>query len=342
MAVPILHAKAVSSRWSPDLTNAARAEVIVDWLALTPFTSPRRALVAYMAELMQAGDVGTPDALLQAARASLLRKVRVEAELDAAVALSRIQPRHRATIRKLATGGINQNGLAAAFPYEDDFYSMLLSICEPPAQPGGALALLPPYSVLFKAILSESGTLLVKWSAGKWHFDEHLDNRLRFFFERKDDVLKKGGPARRISRAVLKVLVSNGLGVEVSRGNFRAPATLEEVASMACVKALVSLLDEQAIASKRDPDATSPSADTFRENTALLRSNPKNVSARKYFGSIGFHLLLWMRNVDAHSYLPRSSLLDAQLHSGVVEQAAAAAVLAWEQHGEPMKDGEPC
>lgn len=59
-------------------------------------------------------------------------------------------------------------------------------------------------------------------------------------------------------------------------------------------------------------------------------------AAAAYLAHAGVHLLLWLRHIEAHAYIPRSALVDAGLRVGVVERVVDAAVLAWKRAGNSV------
>ena len=105
-----------------------------------------------------------------------------------------------------------------------------------------------------------------------------------------------------ISAAVLEVLASNG--IVVGNGRVVEPADIATVERVPVIVAVLGLLGGKShanfVSAVARPDAY-------------------------YFRSIGFRFLVWLRHVQAHSFVARSALTDVGLTASVVQLAAIAA-----------------
>lgn len=87
-----------------------------------------------------------------------------------------------------------------------------------------------------------------------------------------------------------------------------------------------------------DPDGVKqqPLRVRFDELLAAERDGLRSGDVSEYCATAGFHVLHWLRVLDAHVYLPKTLLTDAGLSVGIVDAAVAAAVKAWANQGHPL------
>jgi len=295
-----------------------------------------------MADLMGKADVGAAPVVAQTAFKELQDKLIEEAKVDVAVALADLNGLQRARMYCLATGDMQRSKLAAALnlAQESKFMDLLNTVCQPSSGSGDdSLQLLPPYPALFSAILDPSGKLLVELLGRHWRLHELLSNRLKFFGEHSEEIMKRCGPA--ISAAVLDTLAANGIGVPLPSGSepsFRAPTTFNELKQVPSVAAIFDILNTQEATTKQRDEALSKSVHKFQD---LAGRQARDADAAKFLANAGVHILLWLRHIEAHAYIPKTALVDSGLRVGLVDRVVEVAVRTWEASGNAVKDGLP-
>lgn len=336
--------KHYAAKWPARVAEVVTHSYLVHKLTPTSsapaFTAPRPALVAYLADLMGEADVGDVDGVVQSAFSELADKMRQEAQVDSAVALAQLTQRQCTQIFFLASGSMRRADLEAAteLAKERNFMGLVDTLCQPNTD--GELRLLPPYGALFGAILDADGNMLVGWSGKEWVLHTQLRERLQFFWEHADEVQQRAGAA--ISSAVLEELAGNGIGVpaEGAAHLFRAPASLDELERLPAVKAIFDTLDTQEATAKQKDDAKSKSVKNFnRFKDDLSKGSARGVissRARTFRDCLGFQVLLWLRHIDAHAYIPKTALVDAGVTAALVDAVVRAAVRVWSDMGQPM------
>jgi hypothetical protein len=353
MAADII--KARSHKWPKPVMALVTPEFVLKLLGsgakTTSVTAQRPALVAYMADLMGAADIGSAQTVAETAFRVLQRKLSEEAKVDAAVALAQLTRRQREQIYFLATGGMRRADLQAALDraHQDDFMDLINTVCQPAITSSSSsddrLQLLAPYPALFTAILDPTGSLLVEWVHKEWRLHNPLFLRLKFFSEHAREVIKRCGPE--VSTAVLASLARNGIGVPSARGAgepFRAPATIHELQELPAVKAIFAILNTQEATKQQRDEALSDSVSKFQELSARSSAgSPKaDREAAKFLANAGVHILVWLRHIEAHAYIPTTDLVDAGLRVGIVDRAVDAAVRSWGEAGNDVtSDGRP-
>lgn len=298
-----------------------------------------------MADLMGSADVGSAQVVAETAFRVLHRKLIEEAKVDAAVALVQLTQRQREQMYFLATGNMKRADLEAALEAQHDFMDLLNTVCQPASTTTTTsderLLLFAPYSALFTAILDPTGVLLVDWVYGEWRLHNDLFLRLKFFAEHSRDVTKRCGPA--ISTAVLNFLARNGIGVPSKPGpakSFRAPATFHELEELPAVEAIFDILNMQE--ATKQHDALSRSLRDFRKLAAPPRNREDELKAAEFLANAGLHLLLWLRHVDVHAYIPKNAFVDAGMRISIVDRAVDVAVRTWRNAGNDVtSDGRP-
>lgn len=325
-----------SSKWPADIAAKVTPLLIMQWLKNSDpqsFTSARPALVAYFADIMGSASVGTAGENLLRVQSSLVNKLFSEAAVDVAVALGQLPHSLRLQLTRLARGKLSDEAFITCCPpgmVGGTFRELALLICEPP-QSGSPLILLPPYGALLAALLSDDGALLVRWT-GQWKLDARLHDRLKFFAEHRKQLLSSNYDlARSISDAALLSFAFNGIGLRTATGGYRPPATLEELDSTPAFTAIMCLLSSQEAASKQMVTALSPAHARFlseAERSAISLSDVEKskTAAGRYLATVGLEVLVWLRIVEAHAYLPKTPLMQAGLSAAIVDQAVSAAV----------------
>jgi hypothetical protein len=346
IAADIISFRRHSRKWPKDVADLITPEYVLQLLGTgadaSRITAPRPALVAYMADLMGKADVGAAPVVAETAFKELQDKLSEEAKVDAAVALADLTERQRAQIYFLATGGMQRSKLAAALDLaqESKFMDLLNTVCQPSSGSGDdSLQLLPPYPALFSAILDPGGKLLVEWLGKQWRLHELLSNRLKFFGEHSEEIMKRCGPA--VSAAVLDTLAANGIGVPVPSGSepsFRAPATFDELEQLPAVTAIFNILNTQEATKKQRDEALSKSVRKFQD---LAGRQAGDADAAEFLANAGVHILLWLRHIEAHAYIPKTTLVDSGLRVGLVDRVVDVAVRTWEASGNAVKHGLP-
>jgi hypothetical protein len=346
MAVDIIGFRRVSAKWPQDVADLVTPEYALGLLTAgaraSHLTAPRPALVAYMGDLMGKADVGTARTVAATAFKELQDTLSEEAKVDAAMALADLTERQRAQMYFLATGGMQRSKLAAALDLaqESKFMDLLNTVCQPSSGSGDdSLQLLPPYPALFSAILDPGGKLLVEWIGKQWRLHELLSNRLKFFCEHSEEIMKRCGPA--VSAAVLDTLAANGIGVPLPSGSepsFRAPATFDELKQVPSVAAIFDILNTQEATTKQCDKALSKSA---RELQDLAGRQAGDADAAEFLANAGVHFLLWLGHIEAHAYIPKTTLVYSGLRVGLVDRVVDVAVRTWEASGNTVKDGLP-
>jgi energy-coupling factor transporter ATP-binding protein EcfA2 len=364
MAEAIIRAR--SAAWPEDLKKlitpdyvlmklsspiAGSAAAAADTAALSlPQQKPRArpALVAFLAELVGLASAGVgvrknADAVADAALGELRCKLEEEVSGDAAVALASLDESQRRTIYYIAAGRLSRQGLVRRLgkgpPHR--FTELLLTLCEPSNDPDAALALLPPYSALFATILDAEGTLLVEWTGGRWKVNQELQDRLNFFGEYSDYIIKqRRSAAENVSAAVLQAMADDGFGIATGdpASPFRPVASLAEMETLPVFQAIRSVLNlQEGLKLRSGGTKLSPSMETFGNHMAAaadpMSDANKREAASDYASVIGLHVLVWLRRVEAHAYISKGALIDARLTVGVLQHWAHSAIKALKEEG---------
>lgn len=346
-----------ASSWPADVAAKVTPLLIMRWLKSSSpqsFTSARPALVAYFADMMGGAAVGTADENVLRVQSSLVNKLFMEAAVDVAFALAQLPHYLRLQLTRLAHGSLSDVAFIECCPpgmVGGTFRELTLLLCESPMT-GSPLNLLPPYGALLAALMSDDGSLLVRWT-GQWELDARLHDRLKFFAEHRKLLTSQFDLARRISDSVLRSFAFNGIGVRTTAGGSRPPATLAELDSTPAFAAILYFLSSQEAVSKQSTTALSPAHVRFMslleaERSAIIlgaSDEEKSKSAAgRYLATVGLEVLVWLRIVEAHAYLPKTPLMHAGLSAAIVDQAVAAAVGELTAIGMPFKlnaDGVP-
>ena len=281
-------AKLGSSKWPAAVAQALSPQCVVGALARSAHseaTSPRPALVAYLASLVGDGHEGSPEVLLAAAQSKLLNKLGKESMVDLAVGLSRIPPSELRTLRALADG---RPGLAISPSDHFDEFAKLL--CEPSLP----LRLLPPYGALMRNWVTPGGTMAVSITNGAVDLAHPVRKNLvaiHSFSARLTDASRAAAAS-----AVLEVVLRNGIGVVRPHAAVRAPLSLVEVASIPAIRGILLALDSESIQRGRGHSGS------WASFSRALAASPE--AQARYFGTVWFEVVLWLRHVEARVSFP--------------------------------------
>ena len=311
-----------AGEWPRALTEAITPQRIVDTLALSAhgeLTSPRPALVAFLASRLGNARAGEPSAALQEAVEGMLNKLREEAARDAALGLEQMEPAHRMQLRALADGRIG--ALAPGLRRVDDKQAALF--CEE-----GATRLLPPYGALIRSWISGDGFCAIRSVGGGVEFAPGVRNSLRAFSECRG--LVSDITRRALSLCIFDYLKRNGIGAALPGGGVRPPRTASELSAVPAILHLLAVLGKNQLFKTGGPSQSS------RELAMAMRSE---ADSQTYMLTAGFSVLLWFRHFDAHAGSPallRSDPPFRGLSCAIVEEVVrhAAKLLASQQSRE--------
>lgn len=304
---------AYATMWPPAVARAVTPQAVLAQLACSAHdqrTSPRPALVACLAALM--GDARTPgsssEQLLAAAVRALLRKLRVECEHDAAVALERMTVQQRKALCALAVKGqfLHVRDQATA-----DLAALLCEASSPPR-------LLPPLGAFLKSWVAGDG------SPSIFTEDSGLEEAVKRNLQALLTFQRQFPVAARVaaSKAALDKLASNGVGVDQPgpAQGVRAPCTLEELSLIPAVKATLRVLD--LVAQARGASECPSSAQLSK----ALRAPPGARARAELTDYAGLHILQWIRHMEARRFFVSDDLLRAGLSSAVIKEVVQAAL----------------
>ena len=303
---------AYATKWPPAVARSITPQAVLAQLACSAHdqhTSPRPALVACLASLM--GDAraagSSPEGLLAAAVRALLRKLREESVRDTAVALERMTVQQRKALRALAVLGLLPDARDEAIA---DFVALLCESDSPPQ-------LLPPYGALLRSWVTRDGKLAIS-SGGSSLAVSVAANLAKILTHSRSLPLAARKAA---SAAALKQLALNGVGVKQPGGAWGAPSTVEEIAALPAVLAILGVLDKEA---QERGEHKSP---TFAKLRSVLRAEPGSLEREQFMETAGLSIILWIRHVEAHLvFFTTDELPRAGLSSAVVKEVVQAAL----------------
>ena len=309
MAQGILAAHA--RQWPTVVAPAMSPQAVLALLAHSAHgghTSPRPALVAYLATIVVSTQLDSAEEVLEGAMEVLLAKLRSESARDTATALLRMPMSLRKALRALAVLGRPPDATLGAARF-------ILQLCET----GLPLRLLPPYNALLRSWIASDGSVSV--SAEGNCLEESVRRNLLALstFSTREKAL-----GVEISEAVLHVLARNGVGAPLAgskAGEVCAPTTVEEVAAVPAVQTILKLLDAEAIFDGRD----SKSRSSLRLRKTLDAGLGSGEQVR-FMETAGLTILMWVRNVEAHVFFEAEALPRSGLSSAVVKEAVSAAL----------------
>jgi hypothetical protein len=329
MSELILASYASSRLWPRAFTAYLSPERVCAELARAAhgeLTSPRPALIAYLADLV--GDArrgGAPEAILALARDALRLKIKEESATDTLTALIRMRSEPRQWLRALAAQDAPMRDL---WPRIGDtlsgralarFAALLCESTEPPR-------LLPPYGALLRSLVTREGELAVTLSGGRLDFAPPLRRALQLIAEHSGLMAsaKNVMTARALAAAsadVLAVLAANGVGVVEAGRAARPPLSVAEVRAVPAFESILAALDEHARRAGK-PGGSSATAALARAAAAPPREQEAYVSA------LGVCALVWLRHVDAHACFATRLTEDGGLTVAIVATAVQAAAEA--------------
>jgi hypothetical protein len=248
---------------------------------------------------------GSPEQLIAAAVRALLQKLREESVRDTAVALERMSVRQRKALRALAVLGL------LPVPHDEAIVDFVALLCEEGTPP----KLLPPYGALLSSWVSRDGSLAISSDGSRLAECVWLNLAALVTYKK---VFPKA-TRKRASQAALKMLASNGVGVDEPGGGVRMPCTSEEVNSVPAVKALMRLLN---FAKAADLSESISSA-RFSE---VLNLPPDSDKRSKFMGTAGLTIITWIRDLEAPKFFVSDDLPRAGLSSAVVKEVVQAAL----------------
>jgi hypothetical protein len=299
---------AYATKWPPAVARSITPQAVLAQLASSAhehLTSPRPALVACLASLMGSarGPGSSPDLVLAAAVDALLKKLRKESARDTAIAFERMPVQMLRALRALAVYVLapNQHDKATA-----GFIALLCETGSPPQ-------LLPPYSALLRSWVTRDGSLAI--NCGGSRLDQSVVRNLAALL-----TYMRGlpvGARKAASAAVLKQLARSGIGGEV---NAWEPSTVEEVAALPAVIAILGVLDREA---QERGERESQSSTKLR---SAQRTEPGSKERAQFMDTAGLSIILWIRHVEAHVFFISDALPRAGLSAAVVKEVVQAAL----------------
>ena len=302
---------AYATKWPPAVVCAITPQVVLAKLACSAHdqhTSPRPALVACLATLMgDARGVGSsPELLLAAAVDALLSKLREESAQDTAIALERMPVQRLKALRALAVHGLapNKHDIATA-----GFIALLCESGSPPQ-------LLPPYGALLRSWVTRDGRLAI--SSGGSSLAESVVRNLAALFTYHRSLPRAARKAA--STAALQQLARSGVGVNQPGEACGVPSTVEEVAALPAVLAILGVLDREAHARGEHESQSSAKL------CGVLRTEMSSKERVQFMENAGFSIFLWIRHVEAHVFFATDELPRAGLSSAVVKEVVQAAL----------------
>ena len=297
--------------------------------AHSELTSPRPALVAYLAGLCGDAQLGTPSDVFERATLALMYKVAEESTRDTVLALTHMSRYDLLSLRALAVSNIPLPS-SSALPFTQQTFSTFAALlCEEGVPPH----FLPPYGALFRSWITSSGELAVSFRVEDNNLDlaVHVRNNLKFLADNKaafSDSTKRAASAR-----VLASLVSNGIGtiarLDGGRTVIRAPATPEEVSNVPAIAGVLTALEEHThLVNSGRPSSS------IQMLHAALSSEQSSPLRASFMADLGLRVLAWVRHFEAHVWLAASHVHRDGLSGAVVAEAVAAAVSSLQERHE--------
>jgi hypothetical protein len=312
---------AYAPAWPPDVREHVTPQRLLDSLAYgehAGLTSPRPALLAYLASCLSDLTAAGPAETLRLGLEEVLTKLRTESRGDAAVGLERTSLVDRQALRELAVCGLSPT----AYPLS----SIAAKLCEEwvalPAGEGGAAAaaaaggqprpalrrLLPPYASLLRRWVRPDGWLSITSGSGFL-----VSRAVQSLVTLQDNWQCLGEDLlRSTSASVLLAFAEHGIGVTLPGSPIRPPTTAAELMGVPAVTFLLAAL-EHAAATAPGRGQSSHSAKAFR------RAAAEGAEAQaKFMAHAGVHVLQLLRNYCGHVSFAAS---DGALRCGITEAA---------------------
>ena len=348
MAERILASHARSHRWPDAFKELLTPQRACDELARSAhgeLTSPRPALVAYLAGLVgSGGGVGTrgggPAIVLKRAVRTLLAKLDDESLRDTVTGLLLLQPSLRMWLRKFAEQGPDTPPVKHLLLKCGNMGEAHLEFAELLCEESEPARLMPPYGALLRRLLTRDGDVAAVFSAGRVTFQKSVQDSLKCFAD-----FDKSPPSspyhitpatcKAISKAVLESLASNGVGVVEDGLAARPPLTVDEIRGVPAIAEVLAALDTlhdlaQKLSVKR-------ASDSLRK---IESASPDKKAA--YLATLGVSVLVWLRHFDGHTRFDAGFASRSRLTEAIVTEAVrvAASVLVQAQGAAFEINGE--
>ena len=340
-----LHA-AYAPTWPASVRAHVTPQLMVSSLAYgahAGLTSPRPALLAFLARRLRDYDGSAPPEALRKGLSEVLAKLRTESCSDAAVGLERMSLQDRQGLLILATHGVSptahpMSDIAELLSEDGEGAAALAEERGEAAAAGAAAAapalrrLLPPYASLLRRWVRPDGMLCISVSSGTFSLVGRTVKSLVTLQENRASL--SAAVVRSVSALVLQAFAERGIGVfdavpVTGQRALRPPATVSELVSVPAFSFLLAALERAAdIAPGKKP---SQSAKRFRSAAAAGAD-----AQAEFMAQAGLSVLLLLRNYCGHVSF---CVTDEAVRSGITEaavdyvvQGATAEVLAL--HGD--------
>ena len=313
-------AQRLHAAYAPTWPAAVRAHVTPQLLvtslaygAHAGLTSPRPALLAFLATSLRDYSGGAPPEALRKGLAEVLAKLRTESCRDAAVGLERMSLQDRQGLLKLAMHGASPT----AHPMCDIADLLCEDVGGLPAERGAAAGpaprrLLPPYASLLCRWLRPDGWLCI--SSGSFSLVGRTVQSLVTLQENRASL--SAAAVRSVSLLVLEAFTEQGIGVrdvgaQAGQRALRPPATVSELVRVPAFSFLLAALEQAAdIAPGR---RQSQSAKAFRSAAAAGAD-----AQAEFMAQAGLSVLLLLRNYCGHVSFCAT---EEAVRSGITEAA---------------------
>jgi len=147
-------------------------------------TSPRPALVAYLAGLAGSAQGGEPATVFEKAIRVLLLKVKAESLTDTVTALYRMQPELRVWLRVLAAQDLSSMSRTRLQLQDNAFGDAIIEFASYLCEASEPARLLPPYAALLCSLVTRQGELAVTpLSNGRLDYAPQLRRNLQLIVE---------------------------------------------------------------------------------------------------------------------------------------------------------------
>ena len=339
MAKRILASYARSRCWPEDFAALLTPQRACDKLARDAhgeLTSPRPALVAYLAGLVGDAKGGAPSAVLEEAVCALLLKVKAESLVDTATALIRMQPELRTWLRVLSAKDSSSKSRLRLQLKDNAFGNAIVKFASYLCEASEPARLLPPYAALLRSLVTRQGEVAVTLlSDGQLDYSPRLRRNLQLIAEHngiprhiRGSISSRAQMA--ISARVLATFSGNGIGVVKDGLPARAPQAVAEILEVPAFSSLLSALDESWLRLGKGGVCHS-SAELMRAATASAGEQ------ERFLDTLGMRALVWLRHVDSHVYSASSIAERSGLTAAVVGEAVQAAADALMQEDRAFK-----
>jgi hypothetical protein len=322
-----LHA-AYAPTWPAAVMAHVTPQLMVSSLAYEAhagLTSPRPALLAFLARRLRDYSGGAPPEALRKGLSEVLAKLRTESCSDAAVGLERMSLQDRQGLLSLAMHGVSptahpmsdiaellseDEGGAAALAEERGAAAAASAAAAAPA----LRRLLPPYASLLRRWIRPDGWLCVSVSSGNFSLVGRTVQSLVTLQENR--ACLRTAAVRSVSALVLDAFAERGIGVlgavaDTGQRALRPPATVSELVRVPAFSFLLAALEQAADTSPGRKQ--SQSAKVFRSAAAAGAD-----AQAEFMAQAGFSVLLLLRNYCGHVSF---CVTDEAVRSGITEAA---------------------